>query len=264
VGSISRWTAPALAAIAIVSVGGGTGCKAKGVAGRSQPAKTPIPFQRDADGWAEFWRARSVSPPPPRSFLNDEWKPARVLNLTHGALSDDVARKWILADLRRGTGDAWAANHLRLDIVNADVLGPPGLNGTDQLIVHERAAGAVEVRCRRGSVAAAGVISVPSETRSQIPELTEFVIVLVFRATGEPCTRVLSNGNTETLPVPHSKGELTWQLDTGDFRDDPVIGPLWYQARGWSCKPDGSGELGPLCRLVQPDSPDEQRAGTPR
>jgi len=246
----------------MVSASGGAGCKARGVAAPSASAKIPVPLQPGGDAWDEFWRARSVSPPPPKSFLKDETLPPRILNLTDGALSDDVTRKWILADLRRSSGDAWAADHLRLDIVNARVLGPPGLNGTDRFIVREKAAGTVEVRCppRSGSVAAAGVIAVPAETRSRISELTDFVIVLVVRLTGEPCTRVLSNGNTETLPVRGRKGELGWQLDTGEFRDDPTIGPLWYQANGWSCKPDGSGELAPLCRLVQPDSVEQGTA----
>lgn len=179
------------------------------------------------------------------------------MNLTNGALADDVVRRWIVADLRRGNGDAWAANHLRIDIVNAGVLGPPGLNGTDRSIERHRAAGALEVQCQRGQIAAAGVIAVAKETQTQMPwaGLTDFVIVQVYESTGEPCTRVMTDGTSQPLSVRRTKGALGWQLDTGEFRDDPVIGPLWYQARGWSCAMDGSGELDRICGLVQPGPP---------
>jgi hypothetical protein len=209
---------------------------------------------RNAGDWDEFWRVRSVSPAPPKTFLDYEVEPAEIVNLTRGLLSDEVVRRWILADVRRGKADAWAANHLRGDIVNAGVLGPPGLNGTDRSIASERAKGTVEMTCKSGTTVAAGVVSVPKDMQRRISwaELTDFVVVQVFRATGEPCIRKLSDGTTETLPVRRQRGELGWQLDTGEFRDDPVVGPLWYQARGWSCKMDGTGELDEVCGLVQP------------
>jgi len=210
--------------------------------------------QRTSRDWDDFWRAHSVSPPPPKSFLEYDVEPAEILNLTHGLLGDDVVRKWILADVRRGKGDAWAANHLRIDIVNAGVLGPPGLNGTDRSIATERSKGTLAVTCKSGTIAAAGVVSVPKEQQQQKSwaELTAFVIVQVFRASGEPCVRTLSDGTTEALPVRRRRDELSWQLDSGEFRDDPVIGPLWYQARGWSCRMDGTGDLDEICSLVQP------------
>jgi hypothetical protein len=202
-----------------------------------------------------------VSPAPPKSFLDYDAEPSKVLNLTDGLLGDDVVRSWILADVRRGKGDAWAANHMRLDIVNAGVLGPPGLNGTDHSIETERAKGTVEMACKAGTTAAAGVISVPKDTQRRIAwaGLTDFVIVQVFQATGEPCIRRLSDGTTEPMPVRRQRGELSWQLDTGEFRDEPVLGPLWYQARGWRCKMDGTGDLDEICGLVQPGS---KTAGT--
>lgn len=209
---------------------------------------------RNVGDWDEFWRAHSVSPPPPKTFLDYDAEPSDILNLTHGLLGDDVVRRWILADVRRGKGDAWAANHLRIDIVGAGVLGPAGLNGTDHSISKERAKGTVEIVCKSGMTVAAGVIAVQKETQRRIPwaELTDFVIVQVFQATGEPCIRRLSDGTTETIPIRRQRGELSWQLDTGEFRDDPVVGPLWYQARGWSCKMDGTGDLDEICGLVQP------------
>jgi hypothetical protein len=181
--------------------------------------------------------------------------PARVLNLTGGALPDETVRKWIVADARRGTGDAWAADHMRLDIVNAGVLGPPGLNGTELSIARDQAAGIVEVRCPPQPTLAAGVILVQKDTQREIPwaGLTDFVIVQVFQSTGEPCTHILSNGTSEIRPPRRKRGELRWQLDTGEFHDDPVVGPLWYQARGWTCAMDGRGMLDGICGLVQPN-----------
>jgi hypothetical protein len=110
------------------------------------------------------------------------------------------------------------------------------------------------VTCKSGTIVAAGVVAVPKEQqqRKSWAGLTDFVIVQVFRSTGEPCTRTLADGRTETLPTRRRPGELSWQLDTGEFRDDPVIGPLWYQARGWSCQMDGSGDLDEICGLVRP------------
>jgi hypothetical protein len=210
--------------------------------------------RRKAADWDEFWRVRSASPAPPPSFLSYEAEPAEILNLTNGLQNDEVVRTWILADVRRGRADAWAANHMRGDIVNSGVLGPPGLNGTDRSIARERAMGTVEITCKSGMTVAAGVVSVPKDTQQRISwaELTDFVIVQVFRATGEPCIRKLSDGTTQELPVRRQRGELSWQLDTGEFRDDPVVGQLWYQARGWSCKMDGTGDLDEICGLVQP------------
>lgn len=206
--------------------------------------------------WERFWAARSVSPAPPPTFLEDGHEPTDVLNLTHGRLSDDVVRRWISADIRRGRADAWAANHLRMDIVNAGVLGPPGLNGTDKSIEYERARGTIELTCAAGGTVAAGVIAVPTETQRRISwaDLTDFVVVQVFRRTGEPCVRKLSDGTTERLPTRDGAGELSWQLDTGEFRDDPVVGPLWYQAHGWRCRMDGTGDLDEICGMVHPSS----------
>src|SRR5262249_21300922 len=145
--------------------------------------------------------------------------------------ADDVARRWILADLRRGNADAWAAHHMRVDIVNAGVLGPPGLNGTDRSIAAGLARGTVATNCPSPLIDAAAVIDVPKSLQQQVAwaRLTDFVIVLVFRATGIPCRRTLSDGTSEELPLRRQRGELMWQLDTGEFRDDPVIGPIWYQ-----------------------------------
>src|SRR5262245_52729615 len=234
----------------------GVGCTAH-VAASPVPAGTMPSITENTPktvDWDGFWRSHSVSPPPPKDFLDSGDEPSEILNLTHGLLGDDVVLKWILADVRRGRGDAWAANHLRMDIVNADVLGPPGLNGTDRAVERERARGTVETTCPMATMAAAGVIAISKDTqrRMQWAGLTDFVIVLVHRSKGEPCKRTASDGTIETLPLRRRRGELMWQLDTGEFRDDPVVGPLWYQAHGWSCQMDGRGVLDEICGLVQP------------
>jgi len=210
--------------------------------------------RKASDDWERFWREHSVSQIPPKSFLDFDAEPLEIMNLSKGLLSDDIVRRWILADIRRGRGDAWAANRMRDDIVNAGVFGPPGLNGTDRSIAAERARGTVEVSCKSGTTVAAAVIAVPRDTQTRIAwaDLTDFVIVQVFRATGEPCVRKLSDGRAEAIPLRQQRGELSWQLDTGDFRDDPAVGPLWYQARGWSCRADGTGKLDEICGLVRP------------
>jgi hypothetical protein len=222
------------------------GPRATASTGPGAPA-TPAP-----DAWGAFWRARGVSPSPPRDFLDGREAPTEIFNRTNGALTDEVVRKWVVADLRRSMGDIWAANHLRSDLIAADVLGPPGLNGTARTVEKERAHGTVRIECAPSPVVAAGVIAVPGDVRERLAfaELTEYVIVLTTRATDQPCHRTLASGAVEDLQRRRPPGTLGWQLDTGRFHEDPVLGPLWYQARGWSC-----GERGPLeelCALVRP------------
>jgi TonB family protein len=218
--------------------------------------------------WDDFWRVRGVSPAPPRGFLDDLPPPLpEILNLTNGALSDATVRRWVIADLRRGKGDGWAFRHLRLDLANADVFGPPGLNGTDRSISDELAKGAVERVPQPSVVVAAGVVAISKDVQERIPwaRLTKFVIVQTFRATGTGGERVLADGRREPVPGRHPAGELSWQLDTGEFRDNPVVGELWYQARGWSCKTEGSNQLlDEICGLLGSMGERAEAAAQPR
>lgn len=172
------------------------------------------------------------------------------------AETDEVARRWVLADIRRGNADSWAMKHLRTDIVDARVLGPPGLNGTGKAILAERAKGTVELVSARSFPVVAAVIAVPPDLKREDASagLTDFVIVSVFRATGRPIgERIRSDGSREPLHSRHLVGELGWQLDAGEFREDPIIGPIWYQAAGWSCIPGHIKAVPRLCAMVQPD-----------
>jgi hypothetical protein len=181
-----------------------------------------------------------------------------ILNLTAGAISDEVARRWVIADLRRGMGDQWAACHLRADIVDADVLGPPGLNGTKQSILENRAKGVIGQNCRPASFVtiAAAVVAVSEGLQFRLAEagLTNFVIVQTLQATGKAEERIFADGHRESIGSFGPAGTLIWQLDTGQFRDLPIVGPLWYQARGWRCHPDGTSPLDEICALLRPDN----------
>src|SRR5690348_6780798 len=88
--------------------------------------------------WKEFWASVRVEPAPPKNFLEGPFT-GRVDNLTQGKISDETARRWVLASLRRGRGDAYAGQHLRDDIADAGIFGPPGLNGTREQIQTMRA-----------------------------------------------------------------------------------------------------------------------------
>jgi hypothetical protein len=251
----SLFNATAIALVLAATLG--CGAHVSTSPGTRPPGSTASELER-AHAWDEFWRARKVVPAPPQTVLDgDPSPPPEILNLTNGHLGDEVVRKWAMAALRRGRGDGWAAHHLRLDVVNADVFGPPGLNGSDEAIASERAKGTREIRCRPGTVVAVGVVAVPRETRERIAEagLTEFVVVEMYRASGEPCERVHADGTTAVRPSRRARGELSWQLDTGDFRDDPVVGPLWYQAHGWSCNTEEKGMVDEICALVHPSPP---------
>lgn len=207
--------------------------------------------------WNDFWCAHHVAPAPPVDFLEGAVLPPQVVNGTNGELSDEAVRDWLRADLRRGRGESWAFEHLRADIIESDVLGPPGLNGTGEALQQRKLHGVVAVSCptspRVVELVAAGVFAVPQADRDREPEahLTKFILVLVRRSTGRTCTLSFANGHTEqsqTTPV----GTLSWQLDTGEVHDDAAVGPIWYQANGWSCMPDGATIADSYCARVQP------------
>jgi hypothetical protein len=76
---------------------------------------------------------------------------------------------------------------MRLDLINADVLGPPGLNGSSRFVEAERDKGVVELRFPPTSkVVAAGVLAVSKDLRLKYPGagLTDYVLVLVYRSSG--------------------------------------------------------------------------------
>jgi hypothetical protein len=217
----------------------------------SSPAKAATSAASPSTVWEDFWLERGVSPAPPEDFLEPQSPLPEIVNRTDGALPDDVVRRWVVANLRRLAGDGWSGDNLRLDVANAGVLGPRGLNGTDQWISEEIRKGTVRIDCDNWPVVAAGVVAVPKSVIEALPSarLTEFVVVLVYRASGRACQRVFRDDRTETLPSRRASGELEWQLDTGEFRSDPVVGDLWYQASGWTCE---GRLLDEVCRRVRP------------
>ncbi|HLK94105.1 MAG TPA: hypothetical protein VKZ18_29700 [Polyangia bacterium] len=227
-----------------------------GCAGHAPARPSPPPAQPAADPrWESFWRAHGVSPAPPPGFLESSDPLPATANLTDGALDDETVLRWIVADLRRGRGDEWASCHLRLDVANADVFGPPGLNGTGRGISDQLDEGVVAVACgARSVVEEVAVVAIPKAVQGRMPEarLTDFVIVTRRRSTGLGLEQTFYDGRRVALPSRHAAGALTWQLDTGNFREDPVVGALWYQADGWSCGIDGSSPLDVICGLLAP------------
>jgi hypothetical protein len=237
-----------LAAVVLVAV---VGCAA-----RSGPAGAGAPAAASGERWRAFWSARGVSPAPPEDFLDAPVQPLpQIVNATAGRLDDETAKKWVVADLRRGRGDAWASMHLRLDIANAGVLGPVGFNGTDEGITSSLAKGVVQIACppALSRTAAAAVVAVPQELRMGAPRLglTPFVIVFRYEHGDGACEQLFGDGHREALPQRRSPGVPSWQLDTGSLRDDPVVGALWYQADGYSCDPAEDSPIGALCGVVE-------------
>jgi hypothetical protein len=212
-------------------------------------AEAPKP---DAAAWRSFWLSVNVEPAPPRDFLDTKFT-GRVDNLTQGAIPDATARQWVLADLRRSMGDLYASHNLRDDIVNAGVLGPPGLNGTADLIedLRDQDVDRIDAPLMASFIAAA-VIPVSKETQANNPDvgLTDYVIVLLYRRSNTGGVTIFNDGHREPITGSSDK-ELRWQIDTGWFVDHEVLGPLWYQQRGWTCRPDAT-VVGKLCGLVQP------------
>jgi hypothetical protein len=204
--------------------------------------------------WSAFWLSVKVDLPPPPGFLASPDFHGKILNLTVGHLSDRVVRQWIEADLRRGQGDAFATYNLRRDIADAGIFGPPGLNGTSDIIDSELAKGVARIEWQGyAETVAAAVIWLSKEQQQSRTNAgyTEYVIVTVRRMTGRQRTRVYKNGVREPFGKPRKSGELTWQLDTGHFFTHPVLGPLWYQQAGWTCYPNDGTPMGAICGRVQ-------------
>jgi hypothetical protein len=221
---------------------------------------SPAPVPALDEPWIGYWRSHGVAPAPPRDFLEWVQPMPEIVNLSHGTLSDETVRQWVIADLRRGQGDLWAFCHLRLDLVYANVFGPPRLNGTDDMVLQELSKGAVALDCPSAYVTeAVGVIAIPKDIQRTVGRglLTDYVVVTRRRSKGVGRQRVLADGTRVPLPPYHSTGELSWQLDTGGIRNDPVVGPLWYQERGWACHIDGRSPLDGICALVAPPGVDK-------
>lgn len=203
-----------------------------------------------ADPWESFWRSVKVEPAPRRDFLEGPFN-GKILNLTDGRLPDETVEAWVLADMRRGRGDMYALYNLRRDIADADVFGPPGLNGTGDGIRNSRQAGLVRIKGSLSpDVLAVGVIWISPAQRQEFAKLglTEYVIVQAYRPVKGRVTSVYRDGRIETQQTTGTE-EVSWQLDCGHFVDHPTLGPLWYQSRGYTCKPD-SGSLGKICGRV--------------
>jgi len=210
----------------------------------------PVPAK--PAGWNAYWASVKVDPPPPKNFLDVSFS-GRIDNLTNGQISDETARKWVLADLRRGMGDTYAGQNLRDDIANANIFGPPGLNGTDRGIQSLRAKGIERIEAPTlPDVVAAAVISVPKQVQAENPGagLTDYVIVLLFRSNLGKATAIYRDGRREVMEY-KSAEEFRWQLDTGHFFQHATLGPLWYQRNGWPCRPDDT-VVGKLCGRVKP------------
>ena len=209
----------------------------------------------DTLAWTSFWRSVHVDPPPPESILDPLPFHGKILNLTTGRLTDATVRQWIDADLRRGNADRWAGDHLRRDIADAGILGPPGLNGTSASIDAEHAKGVARIETTDYSeTVAVGVIWLSKDDQRAHASLglTEYVIVHARRMTGNQRIRIFKDGKREPIGAQPTPGELRWQIDTGHFLTHPVLGPLWYQQAGWGCRPDDGSRLGEICARVKP------------
>ena len=207
-----------------------------------------------ADDWDAFWKSVKVSPSPPRDFLEGNTAP-KVRNFTVGRLTDDTARAWVMASLRRGRGDMYAYVNLRRDIADAGIFGPPGLSGTSEAIDRYRAEGVVRMSGHpEPEILAVAVIWISPQMRAENPaaQLTEYVIVKAYRRHVDDRMLVYRDGRSEPLNRSGQPGEIRWQLDAGHFFKHPMLGPLWYQEMGWGCVPNNGTITGEICGRLKP------------
>ena len=219
-------------------------CNSSKVAGTAKPTPSPSSGVTDAQ-WAAAWAGWGISPPPPRNVASFLPRPLpRVANRTNGQVNDGTARTWVEAWVRDGSIESWLVAHLRDQTFGRpdNPLGNPnaalGLySGVETLISRARREGANRVVGKKDSViVSAEVVAVSPNLNQQVKQphvLTPFA--LSIRVQG-PSDAALSfpDGHEEDL-AGLRPAETSADVISGEYRDDPVLGPLWYVEDDFDC-----------------------------
>lgn len=171
---------------------------------------------------AAFWSRRRVAPPPPATFL-DAYS-SIALPVPKGTVAG--ATSYERAALRQLSGETYALDHLRLDLVDSGVLGTSGLSGDDTSIIQARNAGLVGTTTTLESVLAASVVRL---TGAQATGLDADVVVLKLQY--GPLLGTFSDGTRKTLPASAPQTEAL----VGHLVDSPLLGMYFSVTTAVDC-----------------------------
>jgi hypothetical protein len=212
---------------------------------------TPLPSL--AEVRAKFWAEHHVTNTPPgdifdvhRSLTPGYW------NRTLGLVSDGDAYRWFIGALRSNSAKLWALEHFRHDVVDADVIGRPGLDGANIAISNLQTTGAASMTITDAKGVGMQLHHLTADqSAALVPDRTASYAILL-RSRG-PSTGILNfpGGVTQTLWDLGSGGS-TRHLLVGEYREDPISSGLWYEFLDVDCnRTSGAVEI-QLCNLVQP------------
>ncbi len=170
---------------------------------------------------ATFWARRGVRPPPPAGFLD-----------AYAGLKQP-ASPYVRAAVRELAGETYATDHLRLDLVDAGVLGTPGLSGDQASIAQAQAAGLSSTTTTLRSVLASAVVTVPSQDSA----LGTYVVAL--RLQYGPFVGHYADGTSRTLPA---TGPTSVAL-AGRLVTTPLLGTFLYVTSEVDCPSAAKGSV---------------------
>jgi hypothetical protein len=170
---------------------------------------------------AAFWARRGVTPPPPAGFLD-----------AYAGLPLP-ASEYVRAAVRELSGETYATDHLRLDLVDSGVLGTVGLSGDQTSIEQARAAGLASTTTTIRSVLASRVVTVPTTDSA----LGTHVVALTLRY--GPFVGHYADGTSKTLGAP---APLSIAV-AGRLVTAPLLGTFLYVTSEVDCSSAVAGSV---------------------
>ncbi|MHB8507651.1 MAG: hypothetical protein ACYDGR_03255 [Candidatus Dormibacteria bacterium] len=173
----------------------------------------------------------------------------QVVNRTSGSISDRTAKLWVSAFFRSNSIEQWEAAHL-IDSVMSSPSNPTGdsnpaaglYGGYIRNMARLRGLNAVGLQDKSdGNLTNVAVVQVPEALRAQVSgprRLSPFVIY--SRVLGPTdVVAVFSDGHVQDEGGLAS-GQISAGIEAGEYRDDPILGPLWYREASFDCASDSS------------------------
>ena len=185
---------------------------------------------------AELWAPYQVTKVPPPDILQQEHVPPAppVVNMTDGAVSDATARQWADASNRDSGWFKWAEASDQPGLLRK-LAGPAVITVQDQEALSVGAY-IIQPDCNlyptQASLYVVGSDGKSYFARKSLPTDTSYVFVV--RYTG-PCaeTAVYPDGHSQAI---QGLRQPTTVFTPGEFRQDVVLGPLWYTDAGGNCQ----------------------------
>lgn len=230
-------------------------------------AASPSPAGMTDAQWAIAWLLWGLNTPPPRNLetLVKEPLPATAQNLTNissvpvpNQVSDADVAKWLAAYERTSSIKNYLVTHLNAQALQSGPLADPSKTadvyyGALKLITAAKQAGATALAYTVPfTIQAVGVAFVPEALRTAATgplrdfPLSEYVFVLRLAGPGQT-DQVFADGHKVAV-VQAPAGAQGNFLAAGQYKVDPVLGPLWYGQTELNCQDFPS--LQSVCGLI--------------